>query len=183
MRVISGIAFAVVLSIASVAGAQEATEAIFDGNSATSAKGPNFKIALNEPYSPSFIKGRFGPFKVEFSDECEMECFVVSRGAFGLSIYGSEKTGKITALASWSEGARDARGNRAGTPLREALKSTTAKCEYAESLMCESAIKGLSYFITWDESCDWKTRWDKPSDEPVLVPACAMIDGFHVSLY
>lgn len=162
--------------------ADDATELVFHSRHVQSALNADFRIALGDRYSPSFIKGRFQPYTVTFSDECEMECYVISRNGVSFNIYGSEESGKITALSSWSERAADSLGIRVGTPLREALKTDRARCEYAESLMCRSAVPGLSYFVDSEETCEWGVRWDS-GEISVRVPACARVGGFHISAY
>src|SRR5690606_7591043 len=73
--------------------ADEPARFVFDRTSVKSTMSTDFHIALGDRYSAAFIKSRFRPFAVEFSDECEIECFVVSRDGAYLSIYGSEEAG------------------------------------------------------------------------------------------
>lgn len=161
--------------------ASDTAELVFSSRSVVSTMSRDFRIDLGDHYSPSFIKQRFQPFTVEKSDECETECFVVSRDGVSFDIYGSEESGKITALASRSKRAADSLGTRIGTPLREALRANRALCEYAESLMCRSPVPGIAYFVDSGKDCDWgDVRWDR-GEISVAVPACARVGGFYVS--
>lgn len=162
------------------ASASDGGSLVFDRSSVASTMSADFKISLGDPYSASFIKSRFRPFTVEFSDECEMECFVVSRAGVYLNIYGSEETGKISAFVSYSEGATDVLGNRIGMPLREALKSDSAVCLYEESIVCETSIKGLTYFAGGDQDCRWEVNWERAPGAYVAIPTCATLGGIEI---
>jgi len=171
---------AVVLGLAN-AGACAADDGglVFDRSSVTSTMSADFHLSLGDPYTASFIKSRFRPFTVEFSDECEIECFVVSRGDVLFNVYG-EDGGTISALSTWTNGTLDALGNRVGMPLREALKSDKGECEYAESMFCRSPIGGVLYFVGGDESCHWDVDWEKAPGTLVPIPACARLGGIEL---
>lgn len=176
LLVASALAFAVPVR------ADEPIEMVFSNRSVASTMSEHFHIALGDRYSPSFIKERFRPYTVEFSDECEIECFVISRDGALLNIYGSEETGKITMLTSWSTRVVDSLGVRVGMPLRKALKADQALCEYAETLMCRSPVAGMTYFVDSGEDCHWDVSWDK-GEVSVTVPACARVGGFQISAF
>lgn len=169
-------AFALFLS----AGAAAGDQLVIDGQSVSSTLGDEFRIALGDRYSPSFIKERFRPFTMEFSDECEGECFVLSRGEASFQIFGDEESGRITALVSWSEAAVDSLGNRVGMPLTRALKSKRGLCEHGEVPLCRSTIEGLSYFVAGDDRCQLKIPAGAESAVEVDIPDCATVDGFEV---
>lgn len=67
-------------------------------------------------------------------------------------------------------------------PLRQALKSDRAVCEYTEGLICDSTIPGVRYYVGGDETCEWSVMWDKVNEGDIVdVPACASLGGVYVS--
>lgn len=153
---------------------------VFDRTSVKSTLSPDFHIALGDRYSASFIKSRFRPFTVEFSDECEMECFVVGRDGSYLNVYGREEAGTISAFVSFSDGTTDWLGNRVGMPLREALKSDSAVCLYEESIVCHTSVDGLTYFAGGSMDCEWVVDWARAPGTYVAIPACATLGGIEI---
>lgn len=169
-----------VLAAVSPARSEDGSGIVFDRSSVASTMSADYRLSLGDPYSASFIKGRFPPFTVEFSNECEMECFVVSRAGMYLNVYGSEESGKITAFASFSKGTTDVLGNRVGMPLREALKSDSGVCLYEESIVCETSIQGLRYFAGGSEDCRWEVNWERAPGAYVAIPTCATLGGVEI---
>lgn len=170
--------FAVALFVTAVPAV--ASGLVIDGRSVRSTLSDDFRIALGDRYSPSFIKDRFRPFTMEFSDECESECFVLTNGDASFNIYGDEESGRITAFVSWSEAAMDSLGNRVGMPLAKALKSKRGLCEHGEVPLCQSPIEGVSYFVAGDEKCQLKIPPGALSAVEVDIPDCATLGGFQV---
>ncbi len=168
------------LGLSATARASDAPPLVFDKTSVRSTINADFHIALGDPYTASFIKSRFAPFTVEFSNECEIECFVLSYDGVFFNVYGDEQSGKITAFVTWSNGAADPLGNRVGMPLREALKSDSAVCLYEESIVCHTSIEGLTYFAGGSEDCEWVVDWERAPGAYVAIPTCATLGGIEI---
>lgn len=154
----------------------------FSSGSVKSIKDTGYGISLGDSFSASAIKERFRSYRVEFSNECEGECYIVhdDSGA-NINIFGSEDTGKVSMILSRSERAADIEGNRVGTSLRTALRQSNAVCRSGENDECDSpSVSGVRYLLE-DGSCMLPLNREDPADQIVQIPECAKIGGISIS--
>jgi hypothetical protein len=79
---------------------------------------------------------------------------------------------------STDDRARDAKGNRVGSSLANAIGSAAAQCDAGESTTCSSPdLKGLHYIVIEDERCPLNIQ----EKQPTAIPACTRIAGFQIS--
>lgn len=160
-----------------------AVDFIFGPGVIINGRDPTRSLRLEDPFTASALKDRFPNFRIEYSNECDGSCFVVSDVPGQIYVYGDEAKGRISHILSDSANVMDTGGHRHGTPLTKALGSRNGICEAGERFMCRSADKekGLTYIIKDDEACDFGvTDWHSVSGKSITIPECATIEGFMI---
>jgi hypothetical protein len=99
----------------------------------------------------------------------------------GLSIFGNEDTGQITSIIGW-QGSVDSTGAAAGRSLKQAYKSSHAKCEVGMDYTCKSEFSpNISYLVDPSE-CGVDVRIEDyfADGKETVISECMKLSGIEL---
>lgn len=136
---------------------------------------PDQRLDIRETITLLDMTSRLSGYSLRLTMECDGFCILVEGTRGSLEVYYNQDAKRIERVISRSESAKDASGNKVGSPLARALGRSFAKCEVGESTVCKSLTSDEIAYVVRDSgsACTLTPRGNSMYN----IPACAKIDG------
>ena len=175
---LAGLVVSASLLSGSIVDARAQQDFIVTGEKIINSQVPQEFVGVSERIPIAQLKRRFARYKVKSTtgEGCAI-CAVISKEAFQFEVHYGAGGVVVTGIFCRDNACVDAKGNRVGGSLRQAVGNAAA-CDQGDETTCKSSkLIGLSYIVRESDKCPLRVTANGRKSN---IPACARIDGFHI---